>query len=89
MVSLESRCAVKNGALEAHPVWGYKNIKGGGVGVGRGAGAENRWKISVVLGLVSQKGNVCMFVCVRAMAARNMFSTVTRYMLASMYLVHG
>ena len=37
-----SRCAVKNGALEAHPVWGYKNIKRGGVGLGRGAGAENR-----------------------------------------------
>ena len=62
MVSLESRCAVKNGALEAHPVWGYKNIKGGGVGVGRGAGAENRSKISVVLGLVSQTGSVCVLV---------------------------
>ena len=57
--------------------------------MGRGAGAENRWKISVVWGLASQKGSVCMFVCVRAMAARNMLSTVTRYMLASMYLVHG
>ena len=59
------------------------------MGVGRGAGAENRWKISVVLGLVSQKGSVCMFVRVHAMAARNILSTVTRCMLASMYLVHG
>ena len=59
------------------------------MGVGRGAGAENRWKISVVLGLVSQKGSVFVFVCVRALAAHNMLSTVTRYMLASMYLVHG
>ena len=24
---------IKTGALEHHPVWGFKNIKGGGVGV--------------------------------------------------------
>ena len=28
----DSACADKNGAREHHPVWGFKNIKGRGVG---------------------------------------------------------
>ena len=68
IASLESRCAVKNGALEAHPVWGYKNIKGGGVGVGQGAGAKHWWKISVVVGLASHKGSMFVFLAGRRRA---------------------
>ena len=29
----DSRCAGKTGPREPHPVWGFKNIKEGGVGV--------------------------------------------------------
>ena len=49
--------AVKNGQLEPHPVWAFKNIKGNGVGVGRvGSHGDLQLDTSIVLQTCFQTG---------------------------------